>query len=301
MEYGLKDKVVLITGTNNPRGIGAAIAMAFAKEGAKVAMVYKRLDFPYDGNKTDKNSFDSYYKALSEDSSVVEAEIRKITSDYMIIESDITIEANIGHIYDQIENRFGMVNILTNNAGMYAENDTIFTITSADIDTTYDVEVKGTIMMTHEFVKRFSKRVESSSTENEPLKQRLMDRGYRKGLDTSNIPSDLYGRVINLSTDSAQVFAGQIAYGSSKAAVEALTRSIAMEVGYLGITVNAIAPGPTQTGWIDKELEKSVLPSIPLNRLGQPQDIANAILFLASDKASWITGQVIKVSGGHAL
>ncbi|MBZ2174676.1 SDR family oxidoreductase [Schnuerera sp. xch1] len=300
MEYGLKDKVVLITGTNNPRGIGAEIAMAFAKEGAKVAMVYKRLDFPYDGEKTDENSFDSYYKALSEDSSVVEAEMRKITSDYMIIESDITIEANIAHIYDQIENRFGMVNILINNAGMYAENDTIFTITSADIDTTYDVEVKGTIMMTHEFVKRFSKRAEGSSTENETLKQR-MDRGYRKGLDTSNIPSDLYGRVINLSTDSAQVFAGQIAYGSSKAAVEALTRSIAMEVGYLGITVNAIAPGPTQTGWIDKELEKSVLPSIPLGRLGQPQDIANAILFLASDKASWITGQVIKVSGGHAL
>ncbi len=97
MEYGLKDKVVLITGTNNPRGIGAATAMAFAKEGAKVAMVYKRLDFPYDGNKTDENCFDSYYKALSEDSSVVEAEMRKITSDYMIIENDITIEANIAH------------------------------------------------------------------------------------------------------------------------------------------------------------------------------------------------------------
>jgi 3-oxoacyl-[acyl-carrier protein] reductase len=110
-----------------------------------------------------------------------------------------------------------------------------------------------------------------------------------------------YGRVINISTDSSQIFAGQITYGASKATLEALTRSIALEVGKYGITVNCVAPGPTQTGWIDEELEKSVIPIIPMGNLIQPEDIAETILFLASKQAKMVTGQVIKVSGGHAI
>ena len=109
------------------------------------------------------------------------------------------------------------------------------------------------------------------------------------------------GRIINISTDSAQVFAGQITYGASKATLEALTRSVAMEVGKYGITVNCVAPGPTQTGWIDQDLEKKVLPLIPMGKLIRPENVADTILFLASEQAKMITGQVIKVSGGHAL
>jgi 3-oxoacyl-[acyl-carrier protein] reductase len=104
-----------------------------------------------------------------------------------------------------------------------------------------------------------------------------------------------------MSTDSAQTFSGEINYGASKAAIEAFTRSVAIEVGPLGIRVNTISPGPTQTGYISAEAEKELNERIPLKRIGTPEDIADVALFLASDQAQWVTGQVIKVSGGHAL
>ena len=269
LDYGLKDKVVIITGANNPQGIGATTAFAFAREGAKVALVYKKVLRPFDKNKTDKNGIDRYYKANSENADIVETELKKMNADYMILESDISDENAVKEIYSSVIARFGKVNILVNNAATDDENgfDTIEKITQKVIDDTFAVNVRGSLLMTREFV---------------------------------NHRND-YGRIINISTDAAQVFAGQITYGASKATLEALTRSIALEVGKYGITVNCVAPGPTQTGWIDENLEKAVLPLIPMGKLIQPQDIAETILFLASTQAKMLTGQVIKVSGGHAL
>ena len=87
----------------------------------------------------------------------------------------------------------------------------------------------------------------------------------------------------------------------SKATLETLTRSIALEVAQYEITVNCVSPGSTQTGWIDDEFEKVVVPLIPMGKLIQPEDIAETVLFLASEQARMITGQVIKVSGRKAL
>jgi len=107
--------------------------------------------------------------------------------------------------------------------------------------------------------------------------------------------------IINISTDSARAFAGQIGYGTSKAALEALTRATALDLAASGIRVNAVAPGPVQTGWITPELVDQVAAIVPMQRLGEPADIADAVVFLASHEARWITGQVLQVAGGHAL
>ena len=268
-DYGLKGRVVLITGTNNPQGIGAATALAFAREGASLVLVYKKVRRSFDESKAGRNGADRYYKANAGNTAEVEDSLRKLNADFLVLEGDISDEKQVKEIYRSAMERFGKVDVLVNNAATDDENgnDTIETVTKDVIDDTFAVNVRGSLLMTREFVRN------------------------RKD----------YGRIINISTDSAQVFAGQITYGSSKATLEALTRSIAMEVGKYGITVNCVAPGPTQTGWIDEKLEEAVLPLIPMGKLIQPEDIANTILFLASEQARMVTGQVIKVSGGHAL
>ena len=269
IDYGLKNKVALITGANNPLGIGAAAALAFAREGAKVVLVYKKIARMFDENKVDRNGADRYYAANAGNADTVVGKLQAMNADYLVLESDISDEKAVKEIYSAAIKQYGKVDILVNNAADCDCDgfDTIEKITPQIIEDTLAVNVRGTILMSREFVNQ---------------------RGD-------------YGRIINLSTDAAQIFPSQITYGASKAAVEALTRSIALETAKYGITVNCIAPGPTQTGWIDEELEKAVIPIIPLGKLIQPEDIAESILFLASRQAQMITGQVIKVSGGHAI
>ena len=268
-DYGLNDRVVLITGANNPQGIGAATALAFAREGAKVVLIYKRIARAFDENKTGCNGADRYYAANAGNASIVESKLKAMNADHLVLERDVSDENEVRQIFSAVIGRYGEVDILVNNAADCDCDglDTIEKISPRVIDDTFAVNVRGMLLMTREFI---------------------------------NCRGD-YGRVINLSTDAAQIFAGQITYGASKASVEALTRSIALEVAKYGITVNCVAPGPTQTGWIGAELEKSVIPLIPMGKLIQPEDIAETILFLASEKSRMLTGQVIKVSGGHAI
>ena len=269
VNYELENKVVLVTGANNPQGIGAATALAFARQGCKVVLVYKKLPRTYDAAKTGSNGVDRYFAANANDAAQVEKALQEMGADYLILEQDISDENGVKEIYKAALERFGQIHVLVNNAadGDMDGVDTITQLPRQVIDDTFGVNVRGTLLMTREFVNNHSN----------------------------------YGRIINISTDAAQAFPGQITYGASKATLEALTRSIALEVAPYGITVNCVAPGPTQTGWIDADLEKAVLPLIPLGRLLLPEDIANTILFLASSQAAMLTGQILKVSGGKAL
>ena len=273
----LQNKIVLITGANNPHGIGAATGRAFAQQGAKVLISYLRLSpeaFGIDSEEakqTTEPGLSFYHARRAERATEVVESIKAAGGWVAAKEADLTDTDQIVQLFDWVEQVAGPVDILINNAAAYQEPDTIFTATAETYHNTFDVNVGGTMLMTAEYVRRYQ------------------ERGGQEG------------SIINLSTDAAQTFAGQINYGASKAAVEALTRSTAIELGPLNIRVNTIAPGPTQTGYISAEFEQEITPHIPLQRLGTPQDIADAALFLASHQARWLTGQIIKVSGGHAL
>ncbi|MCB0015309.1 MAG: SDR family oxidoreductase [Anaerolineales bacterium] len=273
----LDGKVVLITGANNVHGIGAAVARAFAQQGARVLLSYLRLSpqaFGIDQHEANQavEAGMPFYHARRAESAVQVVEAIQASGGWAdAFEADLTDPTQIAQLFDWCENQAGPIDILVNNAAAYQEPDTIFSASLETFRKTFDVNAGGTLLMMAEFVKRIQAQGRQSAS------------------------------IINMSTDSAQTFSGQINYGASKAAVEAFTRSVAIEVGPLGIRVNTIAPGPTQTGYISAEFEDDIRERIPLRRIGTPEEIADVAIFLASEQARWVTGQVIKVSGGHAL
>jgi 3-oxoacyl-[acyl-carrier protein] reductase len=282
MEYAmldtrLQDKVVLITGANNPVGIGAATARAFTHQGANVALTYLRLSPEAHGisaaeaHQATAPSLAFYHAKRATSADEVIQSIHASGGRAEAYEADLTDPNVIPQLFDWVEAVFGPVDVLVNNAAHYEDPDTIFTTSAHSFDRAFAVNTRAAVLLIAEFVHRYQQRDGQG------------------------------GRIITLSTDAAQAFAGQITYGASKAAIEAFTRSIAIEVGPLGITVNTVAPGPVQTDYISATAEAELLPTIPLRRIGQPEDIADVIVFLASHQARWLTGQVMKVSGGHAL
>ena len=178
---------MLITGTNNPQGIGATTALAFAREGAKVVMVYKRVCRPFDPSKTAHNGVDRYYHANAGGTDEVEAELKKLGADYLVMESDIADEAAVEAIYTAAMERYGKVDILVNNAATDDENglDTIEHITRQVIDDTFAVNVRGSILMMHEFVRH---RTGGYGRISHPTHRRCR---HRPGQQDSGEPSGL--------------------------------------------------------------------------------------------------------------
>jgi len=289
----LKDRVVLITGANNPHGIGAGIARAFAAQGARVFLHYLRQtgtslsDDPADRANTPGELFYRSQQSKSADEVLMEVRRMGVAADAW--EADLADSGLIPLVYKHAEEALGPVEILVNNAA-YWEADTFVpsggelnnqlvelwtdrpkTVTPKTFDWLFAVNTRAAALMIAEFARRH------------------IERGAR------------WGRIVNVSTDGAERFPSEISYGASKYALESYTRSAAMELGKFGITVNAVSLGPVQTEWITPELEQEILPTIPLGRSGNPEDVADVVVFLASDQARWVTGQRIFVGGGHQM
>lgn len=289
----LKDKVALVTGANH--GIGAATAIAFAKEGAKVFINFLRLSPSEYGAISEEEAGKAtipgrayYYKVLTRPADEVVDTIKSFGGTCYAFEADLSDYRNIPKLFDKAEEKLGEVDILVNNAAhckldtfipqielkkkvLFLDEYPVTTITSDTHDEHFAVNTRGVSLMMKEYAHRFISRKAK------------------------------WGRIINISTDGAYAHPSAVSYGASKFAIESYSRAAAVELGPYGITVNVISPGAVRTGYLTPENEKEIAKSYPLRRLGRPEDIANAIVFFASEQADWITGQVFQVGGGNRM
>lgn len=188
---------------------------------------------------------------------------RGVLADY--IEANLAQLESAERILDGVEERFGKPSILVNNAA-YSARDGFEKLDAAGLDAHYAVNLRGAALLSVGFARRFSD-----------------ERG---------------GRIIFLTSgQDREPMPGELAYVASKGAISAFARSLAREVGSKGITVNAVDPGPTDTGWMSAELKEKLTAQSALGRVGRPEDAARLIVFLASAAAEWISGEIIHARG----
>lgn len=244
----LAGKVAVVTGAS--KGIGAGIARAYGAAGAKVVVNYAG----------DKAGADQ-----------VVAAIASAGGQAVAVQGDVSKKADVLKLYAEAKSAFGQVDVLVNNAGVFAFGP-LEQVTEEEFHREYNVNVLGTLLATQEALNHFG----------------------AEG-----------GSVINISSVvSKSPVPGSAIYAGTKGAVDTITAGLSLELAGRKIRVNAIAPGGVETegthtaGIIGSEFETQMVSRTPLGRIGQPADIADVAVFLASDDARWLTGERISASGG---
>lgn len=254
----LDDRVAVVTGASRRRGIGAAICRALAGEGASVFF-------------THWGGYDTEMPWGTDDEgpgSLVD-ELREMGVRSEGLEVDLSEPAAPRRVLDAAAEQLGTPAILVNNAAHYSVRygSQYEYLDAAMLDAHYAVNLRATALLSVEFARRF-------------------DGGTG-------------GRIVSLTSgQSLGPMLGELAYVATKGAIEAFTTSLAAEVAHKGITVNAVGPGPTDTGNMQEESRQRLAQKFPTGRVGRPEDVARLVAFLASDEAEWITGQVIHSEGG---
>lgn len=286
MDPHLENKVVLITGANH--GIGAAAAKAFAAQGARVFITFYREICRYSVEALQQArdagvGGDALYRAFQQQPADPLLEhVRDQGGVAAAHEADLADPAAIPLLFDRCEAELGPVDVLINNhtlcvletfdpAAVSEAGSGIALLSAAGIDAHFAVNARAYALMMSEYFQRY----------------------LRRGAQ--------WGRIINVSTDAAHAHPANVNYAASKHAIESYSRSAAAEMGKYGVTVNVVAPGPIQTGWLTPESEASIVANTPLRRVGRPEDIADVMVFLASEQARWLTGQLLYVGGGWRM
>lgn len=244
-----QDKVAVITGAG--RGIGRACALAFAREGAKVAINATR----------------------EETARPVCEEIETAGGEALWMAASVAGEDQVEKFCAAVYERFGRADILVNNAGITRDN-LFLRMKTEQWDEVMSVNLRGAFLTTRIFSRRMMRQ--------------------KSG-----------GRIINITSAAGDAGnPGQANYSASKAGLTAMTKSAAKEFAHYGITVNAVSPGLVSTDMVtgmEPAAVDYILKNTPLGRAGEPDEIAAAVLFLASDGAGYITGQTLRVNGGLYL
>ena len=246
-------RVVVVTG--GERGIGRGIALAFASQGVRLVLAHA----PTDRSRSDAAG--------------VADEAERLGAEVLAVPADVRDEASVAALVNAVGARFGPVDVLVNNAGVYPRA-TVIEMPAATFDDTFAVNVRGTF---------------------------LCCRAVLPGMVERRA-----GRIVNITSTAAFLpRAGGAHYAASKAAIVGFTRALALEVAPHGITVNAVAPGIVDTEQSRQELDdedfRELATQIPLGRIGRPNDVAGAVLYFASEEASWVTGQTLLVNGGRLM
>lgn len=248
--------VAIVTGASRRAGIGAAICMELARAGMDIFFTHWTqydASMEWGAEEDTPDALQARIEALGVRASHFSANLAEIEAPKLIM--------------DAVQERMGGATVLVNNAAYDPVDISFDQLDASVMDAYYAVNVRGAMLLSVEFAKRFK--------------------------------AGTGGRIVNLTSGQGRgPMPGKLPYIATKGAVEAFTVTLSAEVASLGITVNAVDPGPTDTGWMTDEIKQYLLPRFPMGRIGQPEDAARLIAFLARDQARWVTGQIIRSTGG---